>query len=533
MHLRRFFLLFVVLATLASACASSDDVPPALADADAEEGGATTDAATGDDFESSDEATTDNTTTTIAPRDTVAPPAGILSAADANAALGRGINIGNTLDAPREGDWANSVLEAEFFEIIADAGFEHIRLPISWAGYADTAAPYTIPETADPTITHPDYDNIFDRVEWAIDQALANDLRIIVNMHHYDAAHENPTAHHDRMVAMWTQIAAKFADQPDEVYFELFNEPHGVYDTDPELWNSLAADLISAVRETNPTRKVIVGPVGFNHISRLEQLVLPDDPYLIGTVHLYEPFVFTHQGATWVDPQPPTGIGWDPQGVALPSGVTHSSWDTDSSIDANGDLILTYARQWAGYSIEWNRPKDFERVQIEMAGGTSVRFGCRIPDADVVDLQSIELTSDATMYTIDLSVCPETTTGFTMMNETGNLDPVVVTELQVCIVDLECERTYQSAAEYMRGRLQIAADWGAARGIPMHLGEFGAFSANGAAPLADRAAWTATVAEAAADLGLSTSYWEFHLGYGAYDPDAGAWIPELLDALMS
>ncbi len=526
---RRWLAPLIVLFVFLAGCSGGDDTPAALADADdpaVEDASETADA---DDGESP---TADATATTVAPTvdgaDTGSAP---LTAEESNAALGRGLNIGNSLDAPREGDWGVA-LEGRYFELIADAGFDHIRLPISWAGYADTEAPYTIPDGDDPTVTHPDYRSIWQRVDWAIEQALTNDLRIIINMHHYDEAHDDPAGHHDRLVAMWQQIADRYADLPDEVYFELFNEPHAVYTDEPELWNVLVADLVDVVRESNPTRKVIVGPVGFNHISRLDTLVLPDDPYLISTVHLYEPFVFTHQGATWVDPQPPTGIEWDANGVALPSGVSHASWGTDSRIDENGNLELVYERQWAAYSIEWNRPKDFGDVRLEIAGDTSLRVGCRIPDEDVVDLQQIELTGEPTLHTIDLSVCPEGTTGFSIMNETANLDPVTVTELQVCIVDLACERTFQSAADYMRGRLQVAADWGAANGVPMHLGEFGAFSANGQAPLDDRAEWTSTVADAAADLGISSSYWEFHAGYGVYDRNADAWIPELLDALL-
>lgn len=37
------------------------------------------------------------------------------------ALLGRGINLGNALEAPREGEWG-VVLEEEFFDLIADAG---------------------------------------------------------------------------------------------------------------------------------------------------------------------------------------------------------------------------------------------------------------------------------------------------------------------------------------------------------------------------------------------------------------------------
>src|SRR5262249_42421875 len=131
----------------------------------------------------------------------------------ANKKLGRGLNIGNALEAPREGDWGVT-LKAEYFKAIKEAGFDTVRLPVNWAAHAAATAPYTIePKFAE-------------RVDWAIDQALANKLNIIVNVHHYGEANADPEGHLPRLVALWEQIAARYKDRPPEVYFELLNEPH-------------------------------------------------------------------------------------------------------------------------------------------------------------------------------------------------------------------------------------------------------------------------------------------------------------------
>src|SRR5436309_823123 len=45
----------------------------------------------------------------------------------ANTALGRGMNLGNALDAPNEGAWGVR-LKAEYFVAIKDAGFQTVRL---------------------------------------------------------------------------------------------------------------------------------------------------------------------------------------------------------------------------------------------------------------------------------------------------------------------------------------------------------------------------------------------------------------------
>jgi endoglucanase len=77
--------------------------------------------------------------------------------------------------------------------------------------------------------------------------------------------------------------------------------------------------------------------------------------------------------------------------------------------------------------------------------------------------------------------------------------------------------------------LQIAARWGREHNRPIYLGEFGAYNK---APLEQRALWTRAVAGEAEKLGMSWSYWEFCSGFGAFDPEARRWRPELLDALI-
>jgi len=200
--------------------------------------------------------------------------------------LGRGINLGNMLDAPQEGAWG-ARLKAEYFPIIKNAGFDHVRLPVRWSAHAANDAPYTI----DP--------EFLQRVDWAVKNALDNRLKIVVNMHHYDEIFDDPASHAGRFVALWRQISEHYAKAPPDVYFELLNEPHNKLDAD--RWNDLLAQTLAEVRKTNPRRKIIIGPTGWNSINELTALRLPpDDRNLIVTFHYYSPFRFTHQGASWV-----------------------------------------------------------------------------------------------------------------------------------------------------------------------------------------------------------------------------------------
>jgi endoglucanase len=205
----------------------------------------------------------------------------------ANQKLGRGINLANALEAPREGEWGVT-LKAEHFRAIKQAGFDTVRLPMRWSGHARADAPYTI----DPRFAA--------RIDWAIEQALTNHFNIIINVHHYDEINADPDRHLPRLVALWEQIAARYKDRPAGVYFELLNEPNDKL-VDGK-WNAAISRLLRAVRKTNPNRPVIVGPAHWNAIWALERLELPrDDRNLIVSVHYYAPFEFTHQGAPWVN----------------------------------------------------------------------------------------------------------------------------------------------------------------------------------------------------------------------------------------
>ena len=203
----------------------------------------------------------------------------------ANKKLGRGINLGNALEAPQEGAWGVK-LTASYFKTIKDAGFDTVRLPVRWSAHAQADAPYTIDV------------KFVERIDWVIDQALTNKLNIVVNVHHYEELDANPEKHLSRLVGMWEQIAARYKDRPDEVYFELLNEPHDKL-TEAK-WNAAVPRLLAAVRKTNPVRPIVVGPGQWNAIRALDKLELPEDRNLIATVHCYDPFAFTHQGAPWV-----------------------------------------------------------------------------------------------------------------------------------------------------------------------------------------------------------------------------------------
>lgn len=241
-----------------------------------------------------------------------------------NQKLARGINLGNALEAPNEGDWG-VVLQQWFFDKIAEAGFTAVRIPVRWSGHAASGPPYQL-------------DQVFlARVRWAVDNALERNLMVVLNMHHYEEIMQDPRAHEQRFLAIWQQVAEAFKSYPGELIFEPLNEPNNAMTAG--IWNQYLAEAIVTVRASNPGRTILAGPANWNNINALPDLRLPeDDRNIIVSVHYYEPFRFTHQGASWVS------------GSEAWRGTT---WLGNSTQRLSVTAALTAAANWA---LEKDRP---------------------------------------------------------------------------------------------------------------------------------------------------------------------------------
>ena len=206
--------------------------------------------------------------------------------------IGKCVNLSNMLEPPEEGRWGRAFQDADAARI-RQAGFVTVRLPVRFSGHALAEAPYAI----DPAFLA--------RVHHVVDTNLAAGLNVIIDLHNYDELFADPAGNTQRFAALWRQIGASFRGAPANVWFELINEPHRAL-TNANLLSALGPAL-AALRETNPTRPVIIGGQDYSGIDSLATLPFPEDPNIAITFHYYDPFDFTHQGATWVHPAMPTG----------------------------------------------------------------------------------------------------------------------------------------------------------------------------------------------------------------------------------
>jgi endoglucanase len=195
-----------------------------------------------------------------------------------------GINLGNYLEVPPGEHWNETYSVNDFASMRAE-GFDHVRVLVGWQHYTGPAPDFALsPE-------------IFAKADWAVTNALNNHLAVIVNVCHFNAFTANPVSQTDKLLAIWRQLAIHYAKSAGPLAFELLNEPNGAATT--PVMNPIYARLIAEIRQTNPRRTIFVQPGNWGAINELKNLVLPPDKNLIVSVHCYEPFYFTHQGAAW------------------------------------------------------------------------------------------------------------------------------------------------------------------------------------------------------------------------------------------
>ena len=240
--------------------------------------------------------------------------------------MGRGINLGNTLSAPIEGDWAPTVFQ-QFFVDVANEGFSNIRIPIDffgdrtsgvtnvWSSDAETAGDFN------GTIT--DYlvaDAYLDRVETVVNWSLEQGLYTIIDFHGAELKLEfletfnvgNPNYSHPtsakrkadlmKFKSIWLQIANRFINYPISLIFEVVNEPY--FEVSADEMDEINLMIIETIRSTggnNSMRPIIITGGTLNSYEApmsIGEEVLNSDSNLIASFHYYLPFNFTSSSSS-------------------------------------------------------------------------------------------------------------------------------------------------------------------------------------------------------------------------------------------
>ncbi len=243
----------------------------------------------------------------------------------------KGIQFSLQLASPFEGAYAPELRE-EYFDILKkDGRFDNIRLPVWWEYHTQNKPPYTI----DPVFLK--------RVDWAVRNALHRGFYTILNMHWFRELENNPVQNKAQYLATWKQIAEYFRDYPDYLYFDILNEPNGNLD---KYWNQYFVECYDLIRQSNPTRTIIISGTYWANMDMIPQLILPkriqNDSNVMIQFHPYTPPDFCFQGSIGTGFENVHNIRW-----------TGSKLEKKKITDSM-DKILTWAaennniRLWAG-----------------------------------------------------------------------------------------------------------------------------------------------------------------------------------------
>jgi len=162
-----------------------------------------------------------------------------------------------------------------------------VRIPVRWDKHTGTVPPYNIDETW------------FQRVETILDWGLERSLFVVVNSHHDDWIKQNYSDPdiRARFDSIWTQISERFKDKSEKLIFEILNEPYGLT---KEQNDDMHLRILYIIRKTNPTRIVIFQGHNWGGSDELITAAIPDDDYVIGSFHSYDPYEFGLLGeGTW------------------------------------------------------------------------------------------------------------------------------------------------------------------------------------------------------------------------------------------
>lgn len=220
--------------------------------------------------------------------------------------LGMGINLGNSLDATGLWDykpdaeeleyeisWNNPVITREQFMAIREAGFQTVRIPVSWADHMDEEGHVS--------------EVWMNRVQEVVDMALGEDLYVILDTHHekwMSLIPDQEEVIEERLRTLWKQIAIRFESYDERLLFEGMNEPrqhNSEYEWNEgteelrEMVNNLNYAFVETVRESggkNESRYLLITTYAGNSLEQtMEALEIPRGHIMVA-IHAYLPYDF-------------------------------------------------------------------------------------------------------------------------------------------------------------------------------------------------------------------------------------------------
>jgi len=230
-----------------------------------------------------------------------------------------GWNVGNSLDAftngrANETGWGNPGINQELFDGVKKAGFDIVRIPVTWMGYIGPAPDHHITK------------EYLDRVAEVAEMAHKAGLKAIINLHH-DGSHDSGWISINRAAAskegynevtskfvrVWQQIATYFRNHGDWLIFEPMNEIHDGNWGNGSIpwpqsdilndWNRFFTQVVRETGANNASRYLVIPGYSTNiRHTMADYFLLPPDSASnrqIVTFHYYDPYEFGIAGTRY------------------------------------------------------------------------------------------------------------------------------------------------------------------------------------------------------------------------------------------
>jgi endoglucanase len=248
----------------------------------------------------------------------------------------RGVNVTEWFQVGSPGQIQFTRFTKHDFENIKSLGCDVVRLPINLHSMTSGSPSYTL----DPL-----YVAFLDSViNWCEDLR----LYLMIDNHTFDPNVNTSPDIGNILTKVWSQTAGHLKDRSDYILYEILNEPHGITTAQ---WGAIQGQVISAIREKDTKHTIVVGGSGYNSYNELAGLPVYTDNNLLYTFHFYDPFMFTHQGASWTVPsmEPLAGVPFPYNSATMPACPTSlkgtwienslNSYPSDGTVDRVKQLI--------------------------------------------------------------------------------------------------------------------------------------------------------------------------------------------------
>jgi licheninase len=217
--------------------------------------------------------------------------------------LNKGVSFTNWLEEDRKFDGTFKVGKNDV-KILADNGFKAIRLPIDLDKYATNRDEF-VKDATGKTELKINSDTLFMVLDSFVEWTKEYNMSLTIDYHEYDNSYNATSASNERyqvmMALMWKAVASHYASNDrEDIFYELLNEPDMTSGkVTADQWTKAAQGIIDSIRTVDKKHTLLFGDVEWYSITKLVGRTPFADDNIVYVIHSYEPFVFTHQGASW------------------------------------------------------------------------------------------------------------------------------------------------------------------------------------------------------------------------------------------